>query len=79
MHFDAPIILSIHTCLPEIGGDAAYYFSSFHPEEMQHDFKNALDDYNANPNQQIKMKARADLFNWENAANQYLNLYRKLI
>ncbi len=79
MHFDAPIILSTHTCLPEIGGDAAYYFSSFDPDEMQHDFKNALDDFNANPNQQIKMKARADLFNWENAANQYLNLYRKLI
>ncbi len=79
MHFDAPIILSTHTCLPEIGGDAAYYFSSFDPDEMQHDFKNALDHYNANSNQKIKMKARADLFNWENAANQYLNLYRKLI
>ena len=79
MHFDAPIILSTHTCLPEIGGDAAYYFSSFDSEEMQHDFKNALDHYHSNPNQRSKMKVRADLFNWDNAANQYLNLYRKLI
>ena len=51
MHFDAPIILSTHTCLPEIGGDAVYYFSSFDSEEMQHDFKNALDHYHSNHNQ----------------------------
>lgn len=74
MHFGKPVFLSKHTSLPEVGGDAAYYFDSFEPEHMQQVFAEGMRDF-ANRNRAGEMKARAGLFTWERAANQYLELY----
>ena len=35
MHFGKPVFLSRLTCLPEIGGDAAYYFDVFDSQQMR--------------------------------------------
>lgn len=79
MHFGKPVILSTHTCLPEIGSNAAYYFNSFDPEDMQQTVQHALQHFNANPQQQEIVKQRAAFFKWEDAARQYWELYRKLL
>ena len=78
MAFGKPIFLSTTTSLPEIGGDVAYYFNSFEPVDMQQVFNNGLDNYNATQPQQ-KIKDRAAMFSWDEAAKQYLNIYNKLI
>jgi len=74
MHFGKPVFLSTYTSLPEVGGDAAYYFHSFNPDEMQKVLKDGLADF-AERNRADEMMARADLFSWDKAAQQYLKLY----
>ena len=79
MHFGKPVILSTLTCLPEIGSDAAYYFTSFDADEMQEVFYNSLQHYAANNLQQQKIKNRAADFSWDKAAEQYMAIYKQLL
>jgi glycosyltransferase involved in cell wall biosynthesis len=77
MHYGKPVFLSKETCLPEIGGDAAYYFSSFDAETMQRQFGEGLQHYRQNhPAESIKQ--RAHYFNWQKAAEEYIDVYREL-
>ncbi len=78
MYFGKPVIISAHTALPEIGGDVAYYFKDFEPENMRATLQSALQHYNENPSAQNKIRARAAQFTWEDAAKKYLNVYRSL-
>ncbi len=77
MYFGRPVILSTHTSLPEIGGDAAYYFKNFEPVAMRKTLEDSLHHYNST-NAREKIMARASFFNWDNAAKQYLEVYRGL-
>lgn len=77
MQFGKPVFLSTSTCLPEIGGDAAYYFDSFDPMRMQQVFDEGMQHYHSQQPSE-KIKKRAAFFNWEKAAEQYLNVYRQL-
>jgi glycosyltransferase involved in cell wall biosynthesis len=77
MHFGKPVLLSSLTALPEIGGDAAYYFDSFEPEAMQACFSNSLEHFRKFGEPE-KVKQRAAFFNWDNAAKEYLEIYRQL-
>jgi glycosyltransferase involved in cell wall biosynthesis len=79
MHFGKPVILSTHTCLPEIGADAAYYFNSFEPDDMRQTLEQSLAHFNANPQQKELTKQRAAYFKWEEAARKYWELYVKLL
>jgi len=74
MHFGKPVFLSTHTSLPEIGGDAAFYFDSFEPEAMQNAFNKGMHDFESKGMQQ-KAIARANQFDWDETARQYLKLY----
>ena len=77
MHFGKPAIISTHTCLPEIGGNAAYYFDSFEAEAMQHTLEKTLLQYNNDCIASIK--ERAALFNWKRSAEEYQQVYNKLL
>jgi len=77
MHFGKPVILSTHTSLPEIGGSHAYYFQDFEPANMQQTLFNSLAHYNQQ-NPQAAIKKWASQFTWQQAAIQYLNVYRTL-
>jgi len=77
MHFGKPVFLSTATSLPEIAGDAAYYFQSFDTKHMQGVFINGLKDFALN-NKETIVKARAKKFSWEKAAEQYLKIYQSL-
>lgn len=74
MHFGKPVFLSKLTSLPEVGGDAAWYFDTFEPGHMQQVLLAGLADYYQHNRSQAIMK-HADKFNWDNTAKQYLNLY----
>ncbi len=77
MYYGKPVFLSRLTSLPEIGGDAAYYFDDFDPLAMQLAFKKGMQHYLEN-NPAEKIKARAMQFSWPVAAKQYLDIYRSL-
>lgn len=75
MHFGKPVFLSTQTCLPEIGGDVAYYFNSFEAEAMQKAFAEGMNNYQQDATIVTRIKQRAALFNWNNAAAQYMHIY----
>jgi glycosyltransferase involved in cell wall biosynthesis len=77
MHFGKPIFISNATSLPEIAGDAAYIFPDFDPQHMQAMLEAGMKDFTAN-NRAEKVMARAALFNWDEAAQAYLNIYQQL-
>lgn len=77
MYFGKPLLLSRHTCLPEIGGDAAYYFENFEPEHMQEVLQRSLEDfhrYDRGP----AVCERGKTFSWERCAAGYMEVYREL-
>ncbi|WP_158994413.1 glycosyltransferase family 1 protein [Mucilaginibacter sp. L196] len=74
MHFGKPVFLSTHTSLPEIGGDAAFYFENFEPEVMQSAFAKGMEAFKTNDMQQ-KVITHAMQFDWQKTARQYLKLY----
>jgi glycosyltransferase involved in cell wall biosynthesis len=76
MYFGKPVFLSTLTSLPEIGGDAAFYWENFDPEYMRDFVLENLALYTQNPDFYLdRIKARAQFFSWDKAAGQYLNLY----
>ena len=78
MHHGKPVFLSTHTSLPEIGGDAAYYFDNFEPAAMADVLERGLRDFAANGGAE-RVRAHARQFTWEKAAAAYLDLYRSLL
>lgn len=77
MKFGKPVFLSDKTSLPEVGGDAAFYWNDFTPEYMRDVVLNNLETFKNNPAPYLeKIKSRADYFNWDKAAAEYLKLYR---
>jgi glycosyltransferase involved in cell wall biosynthesis len=78
MYFGKLVILSNATALPEIGGSDAYYFEDFEPSNMRAVLQRALKNFQENPDAESKMKARAKMFTWEDAAKKYLEVYRSL-
>jgi len=77
MHYSKPVFLSNLTSLPEIGGDAAYYFDNFDPESMQKALIDGLNDFSTG-NMAKKAKQRALSFNWNNTARAYLEIYKSI-
>lgn len=78
MHFGKPVFLARRTCLPEIGGDAAWYFDDFDPATMRAIVERGLAE-GAGPGRIAAVKAHAAQFDWDRCADAYLALYRRLI
>jgi len=77
MQFGKPVFLSTSTSLPEIGGDAAFYFDDFNKEAMQAVFEKGLNDFVQN-NGKEKVIEQAAKFSWHQAAREYLQLYSSI-
>jgi len=77
MHFGKPVFLAKRASLPEVGGNAAYYFDNFEPGHMQQIFKAGMQDY-ADNNRAENIMAHAAKFTWKKAAQQYMKLYEEL-
>lgn len=78
MQYGKPIFLSLHTCLPEIGGECAYYFNyDFDRNSMQDEFHKGMDDFYSGYKDPDTIKAHALRFSWENSAKQYWNIYKE--
>lgn len=78
MQFGKPVFISTETCMPEIGGDVAYYFHSLDNEAMQETFARGMQHY-ANEKPAERIKQHAAMFSWDKAAAEYMNVYRELV
>lgn len=80
MAYGKPVFLSRHTCLPEIGGEYAYYFNKeFDRELMQKEFMEGLQDYDADKSKADAIRNHAGKFSWENTALQYMDIYKEVL
>lgn len=80
MAFGKPVFLSQYTSLPEIGGNVAYYFQDFQPENMLRTYTNGMKDYSSNIKEnQDKIKTWASQFSYLTMAQAYYNFYRKIL
>ena len=76
MCFGKPAFITNLTALPEVGGDVCYYFKSFDPREMAQVVKEGLADYASNPAAKAAaLKARAAMFDWDRAVDEYVQYY----
>jgi len=76
MHFGKPVFLARRTSLPEIGGDAAFYFDDFEPATMRGVVEAGLRGADARAD---AVRAHAAQFDWDRAARAYLALYLRLL
>lgn len=80
MHFGKPVFLSRLTSLPEIGGDHAYYFDDFEPENMAENIKNGMITYRSDEkNYSAQLKSWAEQFDYHKMAQDYSVLYQKIL
>lgn len=78
MQFGKPVFLSRLTSLPEVGGDAAFYFPSFEADAMQETFRQGMKAHET-PEHKAAIIDNTARFNWEQSARQYLSVYRSLM
>ena len=78
MHFGKPLFLSSLTSLPEIGGDAAFYFDNFEPGYMQVVFETGMRRYEVDK-MTTRVKERANQFSWGKSAEEYIRVYQSLL
>lgn len=78
-HFGAPILCSDRTALPEVAGDAALYFD---PEDAD-SIADAIVRFYADPAlgdaMRARGKARLEQFSWAKAANETVDVYRRVL
>lgn len=79
MSFGKPVFASNLTSLPEICGDAAFYFSSFEEDHIQHTFYQGMQRYKSKgTDMATALKARSREFNWDKSAEEYIKVYQTL-
>ena len=80
MSFGKPVFLSDKTSLPEIGGNAANYWTNFDPDYMKTVLFEGLNYHENNKIEcQTLLKDRAASFNWKEAAAAYLKVYNDIL
>lgn len=75
----APVVSSNATCLPEVYGDAAYYFDPLDPTDMAAKIEEVL----ANPTLRDMLlergKQQAEKYSWQQMAKQTLAIYEQVL
>jgi glycosyltransferase involved in cell wall biosynthesis len=77
MSVGKPVFLTDRTALPEIGKDVAFYFRDFNARHMQRVFRDGMQTYRLN-NMESAIREHSETFNWDKAAEQYIDVYRSL-
>ena len=79
MKFGKPVFLSTLTSLPEIGGDAAFYWKDLTPKARAETVKERMAFFDATPSYTEKIIKNASRFNWDNCVEQYIRYYIEII
>lgn len=78
LKFGKPIFVSDDSPLTEIGGEACFYFDEKDPVQTFQTFSDGIRNFNKQQFNQ-RMLHRSKVFNWQDKASEYLQLYRSLI
>lgn len=78
MHFGKPVFLARRTCLPEIGGEHAFYWDDFEPLHMKETMENALARPEGGHSPQ-EIQNWAKRYSWSQCMDQYLDIYLRLL
>jgi glycosyltransferase involved in cell wall biosynthesis len=78
MQFGKPLFLSSLTSLPEIAGDAGFYFSTFDEDHMLEVFYKGMEQYQKN-GMADQIKKRGMQFDWQEKAKEYRKVYQSLL
>lgn len=79
MSLGKPVFLSTFSCLPEIGGNEAYYFENFEPGYMKKVFLEGIAAYDNDENKKEAIIKHANQFNWKKAGREYMELYKSVL
>jgi glycosyltransferase involved in cell wall biosynthesis len=79
MRFGKPVFASTYSSIPEVSEDKAYYWENFEPDQMADLFLQKLKEYENDPDRPGVLKKHSMKYTWENAAIEYLNLFKKLL
>jgi glycosyltransferase involved in cell wall biosynthesis len=74
MHFGKPVFVAAKTSLPEVCGDAAWYWHDFAPAAMRRVVEQGLADHLL-PGRAAAVRQHALGYNWTRTAERYLALY----
>lgn len=78
MQFGKPVFLSQFTSLPEVGGDAAYYFPNFEAGTIQEVYQLSMSAYETSTRVET-IKKNAIQYDWHKSAEHYLSIYQSLL
>lgn len=76
MSLGLPLFISDKTSLPEIAGPDAYYFNNFEPKSMARVFLKGINEFDHA--RKMRLIERSKMFDWKNAAQSYLRIYKSL-
>ena len=79
MRCGKPVFASTYSSIPEVSGDKAYYWENFDPESMAELFLNRIKEYEQNPALPDILREHSLKYTWENAAREYLRLFKKVL
>jgi glycosyltransferase involved in cell wall biosynthesis len=80
MAFGKPVFLSTFTSLPEIGGEAAFYFENFEAEKMAEFYREKMKLYQDNqPEISQNIKSWIQQFDYKAMAANYLDFYKRIL
>lgn len=77
MHYGTPVILSRSSSLPEVGGDAALYFTADSSEELAECMDKLLDDKEKRMKLGTAGQLREKTFSWNKSAEEHMEYYRQ--
>ena len=77
MLHSAPVVASNATCIPEVLGDAAYYFNPLNIEDMAAKISDVVDDPIIREDLVEKGKKQVAKYSWERMAKQTLEVYEQ--
>jgi glycosyltransferase involved in cell wall biosynthesis len=79
MRHNAPVVSSDATCLPEVYGDAAYYFDPKNVDDMAEKINDVLNDIQLRDELVAAGHTQANAYSWRRMAEQTLGVYNKVL
>ena len=79
MQSGCPVIISHEGCMPEVGGDAAYYFDGFKTENLVEKIKKVVDSKKLQKELSEKGLEQTKKFSWEKTAEKTIAAYQKAL
>lgn len=79
-YFGKPVVCSNLTSLPEVGGQAVYYFDTLDPKRMAEVTLKSLEDFHKNEEARKKcILQNAARFSWKKSAEAYVQYYLDIL